>query len=163
VAEAFLARKDAWVAPHRVDDRAIFEDPVPLLLGALLHTGGIGREEFEQKRATWLETWTAKSSDAYFHYLWIYAYGQPTEGEAEAALAALPKFAPMPTFIPQTNGFAPIGRVYWAAQKWNDALSPLTAADASCATLYFPFSSTRATLMLGDVKAAVGDKENACA
>ena len=164
-AESYLARKDAWVTPHRVDDRAIWEDPVPLLLSALVHEGGMPAADFETKRAAWLTAWKSKTSDAYINHLWIYAYGLPTEtkAEAELALAALPQWSPLPPFTPQCIASAHIGRVYWAAERWAEAKAPLSKASRTCVALHMPFPHTRATLQLGLVAEKTDDKQGACA
>ena len=165
VAASFLARKDAWVTPHRVDDRAIWEGAVPLMLGTLRHTGGLDAKSFEDQRTAWLDMWNGKTSEAYAHSLWIYGWALPAETKAEgdAALAALPRWSPLLPFTPQSAASAHVGRAYWAAERWAEALGPLRKAEASCVALHFPFAHTRAIAMLGDALEATGDRAGACA
>ena len=165
VADAFIKRKDAWSTPHRVDDRAIWEDPLPLMLGTLLHTGGLSPVDFEAKRGEWMRTWEAKTSGAYVHYLWIYGYALPVESPAEAdvALKGLPKYAPLPPFTPTSLAPAFVGKTLLLAGKTDEAIASLTKATSSCIALYQPIAHTRASLHLGMALEAKGDKSGACA
>ncbi len=165
IADAFIKRKDAWSTPHRVDDRAIWEDPLPLMLATLLHTGGLSPIDFEAKRAEWLRTWEAKTGGAYVHYLWIYGYALPAESPAEAdvALKALTKYAPLPPFTPTSIAPGFVGKTQLLAGKTDDAIASLTKATSSCIALYQPVTHTRANLHLGMALEAKGDKPGACA
>jgi serine/threonine-protein kinase len=165
IAESYLARRDAWATPHRVDDRAIWEDPVPAMLGTLAHTGGLTPDELEAKREAWLGAWRAKTSEAYVNYLWIYAYALPTGTAAEAknALDALSKFSPLPAFTPMSVASAHVGNVFLQAGRFEEAIVPLGRAVASCIALQEPASHTRASLRLGIAREALGQTEGACA
>jgi eukaryotic-like serine/threonine-protein kinase len=163
-AEAFLKRRDAWAMPHRVDDRAIWEDPVPLMLGTLLETGALSATEFAARQRDWLNAWESKTSDAYVHYLWIYGYAAPASSAAgaRAALDALPRFSPLPPFNPQTIGGAEIGKAYLLAGQPREALPYLRKATASCGIAHDPIVFTRASLHLGMALEATGDRAGAC-
>ena len=165
VADAFLKRKDAWVTPHRVDDRAIWEDAIPLMLTTMLHTGGITAADFESKRAEWLRAWEAKTTGVYVSYLWIYGFALPVGSgrEAEVAMSALPKYAPLPPFTPTSIAPAYIGNAYLEAGRVDEAVAPLTKATRSCIALYEPVAHTRAMLHLGAALAVKQKKDEACA
>jgi serine/threonine-protein kinase len=164
-ANAFINRKDAWSTPHRVDDRAIWEDPLPLMLGALVHTGGMTPADFESKRTEWMRTWEAKTSDAYVPYLWIYGWALPAEtaDDARAAMSALPKYGALPAFNPTSLGRAHIGKVRLYAGDAEGARVDLAHATASCMALFQPIAHTRASMHLGMALEAKGDKAGACA
>jgi serine/threonine-protein kinase len=164
IADAFIKRKDAWITPHRVDDRAIWEDPLPLMLATLAHTGGLSPSDLDAKRGDWMRAWEAKTSDTYVHYLWIYGWALPAEtaAEADAAMKALPKYAPLPSFTPTSIAPGHIGKVQLLAGKLDDAIASLTKATSSCIALYQPIAHTRAYLHLGMAYEAKGDKAAAC-
>jgi serine/threonine-protein kinase len=165
IADRYVKRKDAWSPAHRVDDGAISGDPIPELLGVLAHAGALTPAELEQRRHDWLRGWQAKSREAYVHYLWVQAYAVPaeTEDDAKTALDALPGFAPVPPFMPQTLALADVGRTYLLGGKRDDALPYLKKAAASCMALSRPIGHTRAHLHLGDALAQAGDARGACA
>jgi serine/threonine-protein kinase len=121
--------------------------------------------DFEAKRAEWMRAWEAKTTDAYVHYLWIYGWALPAESatEANAAFAALPKYAPLPAFTPMSVAPAHIGKVQLLAGKTDDSISSLKKATASCIALYQPAAHTRANMHLGMALEAKGDKAGACA
>ena len=79
-----------------------------------------------------------------------------------AALAALPKFAPLPPFLPQTLSVASIGQASLLAGDLDGALPYLRKASASCMAMYRPIANTRAYAGLGDVLLAKKDRAGAC-
>jgi serine/threonine-protein kinase len=163
VADAFLKRKDAWVTPIRVDDRAIWEDPVPRLLGVMLHTGALAEVDFQTKRDEWMKSWESKAGD-YVNYLWINGYGVPTETgkEAEAALRAKQRYEPTPPFMAQSISPAYVGKVLLLGGRVDDAIPYLEHATRSCVALQEPIEHQRAYLRLGAAREAKGEKEAAC-
>jgi eukaryotic-like serine/threonine-protein kinase len=165
VADRYVKRRDAWEPAHRVDDGAIESDPIPQMLGVLRHTGGLDEAGFRQKRQEWLNVWETKTVESFFPYVWVYAYALPAEtpDEAREALAALPKYSPLPAFLPQTLGVAHIGQTYLRAGQLDEALPYLKKAAASCVALYRPFTHTQVHRSLGDALAAKGDRAGACA
>lgn len=160
-----MKRRDAWEPPHRVDDGAIESDPIPLMLGVLAHTGGLDAATFDRRRQDWLRAWEGKTSEAFGHFLWVYAYAIPAETpeEARAALAALPKYAPLPPFLPQTLSVANIGHASLLAGDLDGALPYLRKASTSCMAMYRPIANTRAYAGLGDALGAKKDRAGACA
>jgi eukaryotic-like serine/threonine-protein kinase len=165
VADRYVKRRDAWEPAHRVDDGAIESDPIPQMLGVLRHTGGLDEAGFQKKRGEWLNVWETKTIESFFHYVWVYAYALPAEtpDEAREALAALPRYSPLPTFLPQSLGVAHIGQTYLRAGRVDEALPYLKKAAAACVALYRPFVHTHVHASLGEALAAKGDKTGACA
>jgi serine/threonine-protein kinase len=165
IAEAYVARKDAWVTPHRVDDRAIWEDALPLMLSAMLHTGALTPAQFEERRTAWISGWESKTTGPYVSFLWIYGYALPVESpaEAKAAVATLTKYSPLPTFTPTSLAPAYVGRALLEAGRTDEAIAELTKATKNCIALYLPVAHTRASLYLGQALEAKGDAAGACA
>jgi serine/threonine-protein kinase len=164
VAEAFLARKDAWAPTHRVDNVSILLDPVPELLGILARTGGLTPAQRDERRAAWLTAWRAKTSAAYFGHLWVAAWAAPasTRQEAEAAIDALPAFGGVPPFNPNLPSQALVGHAYLLAERTDDAVAALRSGTAACTLLIEPVASTRAWAELGAALEAKGDAPGAC-
>ena len=166
VASAYLAHKDAWVAQARVDDVAISMDRTPHMLAAMMRGKAIAPSAFEARRAEWLRTWSAKTSPTYLGYLWIYGYAAAvaTRDDAEAALVALPKYAPLPPF----NGAAlspdaDLGMLYLLADRAADAVPPLTRATLSCIAMDEPLAHVHAEYALGLAQEKLGGRDAACA
>jgi serine/threonine-protein kinase len=164
VAARFLARKDAWAAPHRVDDVSIFLDPIPEMLGALSRAGALPPAQLEERRAAWLNAWRAKTSGPYRGYLWIAGWAVPatTSEQADSALRALPDYGPLPPFSPTVPARAFVGRVYRLAERPAEAVEALRQGVATCTVLSEPFAHTRAALDLGLALEATGDRAAAC-
>jgi serine/threonine-protein kinase len=164
VAEAYLARKDAWAPSHRVDNVSIFLDPVPELLGVLAQVGAITTAQRDERRGRWLETWRAKTSAAYMGDLWLQAWAAPAASRAdgEAALGALDAFGGVPPFTPDVPAQAFAGHAYLLAGRTQDAVASLTGAARACTTLVDPFGSTRGLFDLGGALEASGDRAKAC-
>jgi eukaryotic-like serine/threonine-protein kinase len=150
-ARRFLEREGAWTAPYRVDDVALARDVVPRMLLTLLHTGAMTADELSARRDQWLDSWKRRTSGVYVHHLWLYGYaaGAETHGDADRALEALPGFLPLPVFTPQSVTSAYLGKVYERAGRFHEAEAPLRATTASCTALRYPIDQTRAFLDLG--------------
>jgi serine/threonine-protein kinase len=164
IAEGFLARRDAWAAPHRVDDVSIFLDPVPEMLGALSRTGALSPVQLEDRRGEWLRTWNAKTAGPYKGYLWIAGWAVPatTVQQASDALSALADYGALPTFTPTITAMGYVGRVYRLAGRTSEAVDALRRGVASCTLLGEPIAHTRAWLELGLALEAQGDRAGAC-
>jgi serine/threonine-protein kinase len=125
VAEAYLARKDAWAPSHRVDNVSIFLDPIPEMLGVLARTGGVSPAQLEERRSSWLGAWRAKTSAAYLGDLWIAAWAAPASSREQglAAVDALASFGSVPPFIPNMPAQALVGHAYLLADRLDDAVT----------------------------------------
>jgi serine/threonine-protein kinase len=165
VAEAYLARKDAWAPTHRVDNVSIFLDPVPEMLGMLARSGAMTPSERDERRAAWLAAWRAKTAAAYLGDLWITAWAAPasTRQEARAAIEALPGFGVVPPFNPNLPAEALVGHAYLLAERVDDAVGLLRSGSAACTLLAEPIASTRAWAELGGALESKGDVAGACA
>ncbi len=163
-AASYLARKDAWSPPHRVDDVAILMDPVPTMLGALVHAGAIRPAQRAAQRADWLHAWRAKTSEAYLGELWISAWGVPAESREDgiAALEALAGLGGPPVFAPSIPTQAILGRAYLLAGRVDEAVGPLRAGAASCTVLTDNLGNTRGWHDLGVAREGQGDQAGAC-
>jgi eukaryotic-like serine/threonine-protein kinase len=160
VAEDFRARSDGWVTHS-------FAKGLDLSLRLLRLTvgrGGPSPEEFERRRAAWVEqrltTW-----GAFPGLVWTFAYAATalTPDEARAALAALPKFAPLTSFwggSPTPDAYA--GSVYLLAGRTEEAIPHLRRAVGNCNAPGEPGVQMRAAVDLGLALEAT-DKASACA
>jgi len=164
VAQAYLARKDAWAAPHRVDDGAIWVDPVPAMLAALARSGAMPQAQLEARRADWLREWRAKTSDAYIGYLWIAGWARTVSTRADAltALDARKDFPILPPFTPVSDAAAYVGGAYALAGRREEAIASLRAGRASCTQLEWPVEHMRGVLALGEALEDSVDTAGAC-
>ena len=145
VATSYLARKDAWAEPHRVDDVAILLDPIPTMLGTLERAGLLSSAQRATQREEWLRAWRSKTS------VGITAWAVPagSHDEAVEALEALPGLGGPPLFTPTTPARAYLGRVELLAGQVAQAITPLRQGAASCTVLGEPIGNTRAYHDLG--------------
>jgi serine/threonine-protein kinase len=164
VAASYLARKDAWAPPHRVDDVAILMDPVPTMLGALARAGAISPAQRAAQRADWLGAWRAKTSAAYLGELWISAWGMPANSHDDgvAAVEALPGLGGPPVFAPSIATQAILGRTYLLAGRVDEAVAALRTGTASCTVLTDNLANTRGWHDLGVALEGQGDHGGAC-
>ncbi len=166
VAADFERRRAAWAADPRGNGLAAALDPTPRLVAAERAGGAITGEEAARRRDAWLARWEAQVAPAWRRHLWLHAYAAPAETPEDAALAlaALPRYAPLPSFCP-TCGLieADVGRVYLLAGRPLDAIPPLRRAARSLRALDLPIDHTRAELALGEALEATGDRAGACA
>ncbi|HEY8089224.1 MAG TPA: protein kinase, partial [Polyangiaceae bacterium] len=164
VADAFLARKDAWAPSHRVDNVSIFLDPIPEMLGVLVRVGAITAAQRDERRASWLEAWRAKTSAAYQGDLWITAWAASASSRAdgEAALAALPAFGGVAPFTPDVPADAFVGHAYLLARRTDEAVARLHRGAKACTLLADPFGTIHGFADLGAAEEARGAKAEAC-
>jgi eukaryotic-like serine/threonine-protein kinase len=164
IAASYLARKDAWAPPHRVDDVAIILDPIPTMLGVLVRAGALSPAEQATQRGVWLSAWQSKTSQAYLGQLWISAWGMPASSRDDgvAAVDALAGLGGSPVFAPTIPTQAHVGRAYLLAGRVDDAVGPLRAGAASCTFLAEPVANTHGWHDLGVALEARSDRAGAC-
>jgi serine/threonine-protein kinase len=164
VAESFLARREAWEPEPGGDDWAIARDPTAVMLAAVQRSGGMTREALQEKRATRLAWWETKAVPSSRNALWIYQYAAAVETEAEAqeALSAQERYAPVPPYNPLFPADGYVGRTYLLAGRVEDALPVLERMTRSCYALSFPLEHTRAHYFLGLAREHTGDRDGAC-
>jgi serine/threonine-protein kinase len=165
IAEAFLARKDAWSPSHRVDNVSIFLDPIPEMIGVLARTGALTPAQRDQRRTDWLDGWRGRTAEAYRGYLWIAGWAMPasTREEGQAALAVLPSFGGVPAFSPNLPALSLTGHAYLLGDRIDDAVTALRKGSASCTQLAEPIQNTHGWFDLGTALESKGDPAGACA
>jgi serine/threonine protein kinase/tetratricopeptide (TPR) repeat protein len=163
IAASYLARRDAWSPPHRVDDVSILLDPAPTMLGALARAGAITASQRAAQRAQWLTAWRGKTSATYLGHLWVSAWALPagSRDDGVAALEALPEMGGPPTFAPTIATQACVGRAYLLAGHVDEAIAPLRAGAATCTVLNENLTNTRGWHDLG-VALEASDRDGAC-
>jgi serine/threonine-protein kinase len=165
VANDYLSRRDAWATNPAHDESAINEDPVASMLTSLARVGAITPDELQKKRETWIVGWEKRASPYYRSYLWFPAYGAniETRAEAEQALAALPRFAPLPRTYRGMMAVAQLGEAHFLAGHVAEARPLLESGAKVCRALEDPIAHTRAQLYLGLAREQADDRAGACA
>ncbi len=165
VAKDYLARRDAWTMNPLRDELAIGEDPVPVMLASLVRAGALSQADFERQREAWTVGWEKRTSPFFRSYLWFQEYGVTVEtrAEAEQALLALPRFAPLPRAHRGTMALAQLGETQFLAGHADDARSLLESGAKVCRSLEEPIAHTRAQLFLALAREQAGDRAGACA
>jgi serine/threonine-protein kinase len=163
-ADAFRAKRDAWVAMRAYGDTGV-HGALPTLLAIARRAGTLSTASHDAARAAWLHDARAGGSPLWERELWVPAYAAPAEtaDEANEALAALPPFLPLPPPRELVMTDAAIGKVYALAGRTADALPYLRRGAATCLALDEPVMHTRAHLFLGQALEASGDVAGACA
>jgi hypothetical protein len=161
IAEDFVSRSDSW-SPY-----LLFNNGVDLS-AFIAH---LSPGDFEARRRERIDAWL--SVGAYRGMVWVYAFAAPasTPEEARAALAAMPAYEPITSYVSSLwilfgdLGIpdAAIGHVYLLAGKPAEALPYLKRAVAACADFDAVLAHTRAALDFGQAFEASGDKKGACA
>ncbi|HEX8796127.1 MAG TPA: hypothetical protein VF765_34495, partial [Polyangiaceae bacterium] len=166
VAGDFLARRDAWQPDEWAHDYSLGWDFTPELLAIRRDDGGMTSAEVRAALEPWRAAWESKLHGDYRHYLWIYGWASVVGSASDAAeaLEALPRYAPLPSFIPNVAadmGF--VGRTYALAGRTDDAIATLRAAVRSCQAGMEPVVWVRTHLWLGEALETKGDVAGACA
>jgi serine/threonine-protein kinase len=163
LATSYLARKDAWAPPHRVDDISILLDPIPTMLGVMARAGAISEAQRAAQRADWLTAWRAKTSAAFLGDLWLSAWAMPagSHDDGVAAVDALPGLGGPPVFAATFASQGHVGHAYLLAGRVGDAVPPLKAGAASCTVLGDNLANTHAWHDLG-VALEPSDHAGAC-
>jgi serine/threonine protein kinase len=163
-AQAFLLRKDAWIAEPRGEDFSILRDLTPRLLLAERRGRLLSPEAFETERAKWIDLWEHSVVPGSRPFVWLHGYAAVAETpkDAERALARAPMFG-IPRYTPYTLGDAFIGTTYHLAGQTATALPYLERAARSCMALEVPFEHTYAHFVLGQALASAGRRDEACA
>ena len=166
VAGDFLAQRDAWQPDEWAHDYSLGWDFTPELLAIRRDDGGMTSAEMRAALEPWRAGWEAKLHGDYRHYLWIYGWA-PVVGsasDAAEALEALPRYAPLPAFIPNvTAAMGFVGRTYALGGRTDDAIATLRAAVRSCQAGTEPVVWVRTHLWLGEALETKGDVAGACA
>jgi serine/threonine-protein kinase len=159
-----LRRKEAWTPILGQDDYAVETDWEPTMLGVLHRAGKLSSDERRSRMDAWAARWEARLPRAYFGYLWIYGYAAPakTREDAEAALALLPKYGPLPWYRPGAAADAFVGRTYLLAGRAAEALPMLEYAAKECLAPEDSFSYVAVNAWLGAARQETGDKAGAC-
>jgi tetratricopeptide (TPR) repeat protein len=162
VAEATRHGLDVWV---RSLQATVMSDKAMELLDVSRRAGLLTPSAFEAERAAWLRGVEKEYPGTAPGTEWFVAYAQvaSTPEEARAALDRMPDPRVVAPFVPLgLEWISVMGRLYWLAGRYDDALPYLREVTRDCCTLKVPFRNTRASYQLGEVLSAKGDKEGAC-
>jgi hypothetical protein len=135
----------------------------PLLGRRLVRAKRLPADEYARALATWVRD-DATDGPVRDERAWLHLQADTadTPEEATAALAALGH--PVTLRVHADAGLAAhvLGRLYFLAGRFDDALPALEAATKSCDALLRPVEQTRAFEMLGEVREARNDVAGAC-
>jgi len=162
VAEATRHGLDVWV---RSLQATVMSDKAMELLAVSRRAGLVTPSAFEAERAAWLREVEKEYPGTAPGAEWFVAYAQvaSTPEEARAALDRMPDPRVVAPFVPLgLEWISVMGRLYWLAGRYDDALPYLREVTRDCCTLKVPFRNTLASYQLGEVLSAKGDKEGAC-
>jgi serine/threonine-protein kinase len=164
VAREYLAGYEAWESNANLDDWAMAQEPTPLMLNVRWHQGGITRSVYESQMAHAVADWEKRANQEVRNFIWIDAYAVPSEtaDDANAALANLATYQPIPPFKPLSLADEAIGRTFALAGRNEEALSALDRATHNCFPIDHPVEHTRAHYFLGLAREASGDRAGAC-
>jgi serine/threonine-protein kinase len=163
-ASKYLEGRDGWQADTTFEDWAMAKEPTPLMLAAAVRGGAMTPEASARELARIVKRWDARVDPSVRNFIWIYAYASPAETarDAASALAALPTYAPLPPYKPESLVDSDIGRTYMLAGKVDEAVPFLERASNNCFPLDHPIESTRAHYFLGLAREAKHDTKGAC-
>ena len=165
-----LRKKDAWTPDPRTEDFAIAKDFVPTLHDVLRDTGAITDAKHQELRGAWLLEWRARSSKAWYPFLWLAAYARNVDDEAGAieAAAAMPEYG-RPPFHPLSYPDRGLGLMYLLTGHAEQAVPFLERAAWTCHAGEYGFGievswdAVRAARDLGRALETTGRLEAACA
>jgi serine/threonine-protein kinase len=133
-------------------------------LGELRLAGRVAEADFLRRRDAWVERQHAMSDPT--TWIWLYAVPALTPAQARDAVAALPRFPPLPRDIGNlgdwTDREEPVGRAYLLAGDFDEAIAHLRVVAGSCGVLTNLVIYVRAHEELGEALAAKGDTPGAC-
>jgi tetratricopeptide (TPR) repeat protein len=161
VAEAFMNRRESFIADTRDDDWTIAKDPSMRMFNALYRSGRITRDAYVAKRTQWLGQWSNAPLRGY-EFFPAYVDWIKTREEAEEAFAAVPAKGIAP-FRPFIYPEAQIGHAYALVDRIDDAMPYLEQANRACYALEEPFTFVHARMYLGEALEKKGDRDGACA
>ena len=162
IASDFRARRAAWTKPPSRSPGSSGEDHGVPILEVLAEGGKVTRDELAESRTEWLRRWAGTPRAAPYAWFVAYAEGAGTPDDARAALEALPLYEPLPALWDFTTA-SPIGRTYFLAGRFEQAIRYLRQATEACDALDAPFDHVRAYLYLGRALEATNDATGACA
>jgi len=161
IAEAFMNRKESFIADTRDDDWTIAKDPAMRMNDILYRAGKLKRDQYVARRTSWLGQWDNAPLRGY-EYFPAYVYCVRTREEALEAIAAIPHGG-IAAFRPFIYPEAALGRIYSLADRLDEAMPYLEQANRACYALEEPFTFVRARFFLGEAREKRGDKAGACA
>jgi serine/threonine-protein kinase len=97
--------------------------------------------------------------------LWIHLYASSVDSadDARAAMAALPRFQPLPPYKPQVPADAYIGKALFLGGRTEEAMPYLERGAKACYAMRFPIVHTQAQYWLARARESKGDVAGACA
>jgi serine/threonine-protein kinase len=164
VANDYLKVHDTLMTDLIIDDFTVEIDLVPTMLAVLEHAGAITHADFEARLEAWAAGWEKRLPRPYLGYVWIYGYAatSATREDAEAAIAVLPKYEPLPWYRYGLLADALIGRTYLLAGKADEALPLLERGAQTCHPLEEPITWVASRAWLASAREKKGDTKGAC-
>lgn len=158
-AQTYLAKRDSEPQSHGTSDADLFSDPLGYVLSALVHTGGMSRDEARRRRDAWVRELDASIGGLYKRHIWAHAYAGAVFDKQDAlqAMIATPRYVPLPRTYWFQQAYGRIGRTLLLADRRGAADWYLQRATKRCLDL-----DPRDFLALGLVGKANDDWIGAC-
>jgi serine/threonine-protein kinase len=136
----------------------------PSVLATRRRAGDLAGDEYDSTRDAWVNAARSNYPHKNANLAWLDFYARParTRADAETALAALPRFSPLPAYEGAIDYEEAIGHVYLLAGRFDDAIEHLRVAARGCSVLSTPIPGVRAHAELGEALEAKGSAEEAC-
>ena len=159
VAEQFMAKRSALGVEDGTSDADLFGDPTGEMLATLARTGAITHDELVREREAWVHELDSRIGGIYRRMIWAKAYAVDVETPEEAAdaLAALPRYEPLPPTYWFPYIYGRIGRTFVLGGRAADGLPYLERATKRCVE-----RDPRDFFYLGLGQEALGDTASAC-
>ena len=165
IAKAFVQRRDVWQAEPIVHDYSMAGDLTPLILTFVHDPKYLPVAEYQAALDGWRKRNDAGAYGDYRPYIWVYGYAAAvvTADDAKLALEALPRYSPIPPFLP--NGALPalsVGRALWLGGKEEEGLAYLARAAGQCDLGTRPMQIITSHAWYAEALEKKGDKAGAC-
>jgi eukaryotic-like serine/threonine-protein kinase len=156
-AEQYLERR----SPEKLgtSDADLFNDVRGEMFATLARTGAITREQYQQRLDAWVRQLDASIGGVYHSMIWAHAYAESvaTAEDARDALAALPRYEPLPATYWFQFVYGRIGRTFVLGGRPADGVPYLEKATKRCL-----WRDPRDFFYLGRAREALGDVAGAC-
>ena len=165
IAKGFVERHEVWQKEPVVHDYSMAGDLTPLILTFLHDPKYMPAADYQAALDGWRKRNDSSAFGDYRPYVWVYGYAAPVVNaeDAKVAIEALPRYSPIPPFLP--NGALPalsVGRALWLGGSEAQGLAYLESASKQCWLGTRPMQSITSHAWYAEALEKKGDKPGAC-